>query len=775
MSDLMHPGRILAAVAAVLALALCGNAAAQGQGLRLHRAPPTQPPSPSEDIPAFLDADRIQGVAGVEVEAIGNAELRKGATTLFADRIRYVNEFDEAEALGNVRLRMGEDELRGPRLRLHVSENAGVIDDPTFTLAPRKLGASGRAAAPVGSRGTAKVGRFDGKDHVRVSDTTFTTCQPDQDDWVLAAEELDLDMGREVGTARGARLTFLGLTTPELPDFEFPLNNRRKSGFLPPSAGISNSRGWEVIAPYYLNLAPNYDATIAGRYMEKRGFQILSQGRYLVPTSSGEVRLEYLPNDKQLDTSRWGVAWQDNSRFGGNWSTNVNYTRVSDNNYFRELSGRLATATQLYLPQEASITYGAGWWNSTLRAQQFQTLQDTANPSPVPYKRLPQLTAGALRTVGAGLDLGANGEAVAFDHPYQVTGQRGIVYPYLARPFVRPYGYITPKLGVSATYYNLDNLLPGAPTNPTRVLPIASIDSGLFFERDARWFGQDFLHTLEPRAYYLWVPYRDQTGFPNFDTSVPDFNAAQLFSENYYVGGDRISNANQITLAATSRLIRPDTGQEAVRAFVGQRFYFEDQKVRLDPQTPLRTEKLSPILAGIGGQIAPNWRGETSAQYAWSDGQLARFSVGARYSPEFSKVLNAAYRYARRTSNQPEIRQVDVSGQWPLGRGIFALARLNYDLAGDQFVEALGGIEYNAGCWIVRGVVQSFVTSSTQRTYEFFVQLELNGIARIGTSPLDALRRNIPGYSRTNAPGSRNDTDAFESGDSDSSPFGHYR
>jgi LPS-assembly protein len=770
----MRPSFHPAAAVAVLAFALCGNVAAQGQGLQLHRTPLSQPPQPGEDIPAFVAADKIQGVAGVEVEATGNAELHKGATTLFADRIRYVNEFDEAEAVGHVRLRMGDDELRGPRLRLRVSDNAGVMDDLSFTLSPRSLGSSGRAAAPTDSRGTAKVARFNGQDHVRASDTTFTTCKPGQDDWYISAEELDLDLGREVGTARGARLTFLGLRTPELPDFDFPLNNRRKSGFLPPSGGISNARGWEFIAPYYLNLAPNYDATVAARYMQRRGFQFLSQARYLLPSSSGEARLEYLPYDKQLKTDRWGVSWLDNSRFGANWSTNVNYTRVSDNNYFRELSGRLATATQLYLPQEASVTYGAGWWTSTLRASQFQTLQDNDNPSPIPYNRLPQLTASALRSVGAGFDLGATGEAVAFDHPVKVTGQRTNIYPYVSRPFVKPYGYVTPKLGVSATYYNLSNVTPLTPTDISRVLPIASVDSGLFFDRDAQWFGQDFIHTLEPRVYYLWVPYRNQNDIPIFDTSVPDFNAAQLFSENYYVGQDRISNANQVTVAATSRLLRPDNGQEAVRAFVGQRFYFTEQKVRLDPQTPLRTAKLSPILGSIGGQIAPHWRGETSAEYSWSNAQLERFSIGARYSPEFAKVLNAAYRYARETSTQPLIRQVDISAQWPLGRGIYALGRVNYDLYADQFVEALGGIEYNAGCWILRGVVQSFVTSSTQRTYEFFIQLELNGVARIGTSPIEALRRNIPGYSRTNASASSNEADAFQSGDSDASPFGHY-
>jgi LPS-assembly protein len=772
----MQPGRVHAAVVAVLAFALCGNAAAQGQGLKLHTAPPSQPPSPGEDIPAFVTADRIRGIAGVDVEAVGNAELRKGSTTLFADRIRYVNEFDEAEATGHVRLRMGEDELRGPRLRLRISDNAGVMDDLSFTLAPRTLGSTGRAAAPTGSRGTAKVARFDGQNSVRVSDSTFTTCKPGQDDWEISAEELDLDLGHELGTAHGARLTFLGLSTPKLPDFDFPLNNRRKSGFLPPSGGISNARGWEVIAPYYLNLAPNYDATIAPRYMQRRGFQLLSEFRYLLPTSSGEARVEYLPYDKQLETDRWGVALFDNSTFRGNWSTNINYVRVSDDNYFRELSSQLATATQVYLPEQASVTYNGGWWTSTLLAQQFQVLQDPDNPVPIPYKRMPQLTASGLHGVGAGFDLGAVGEAVSFDHPVEVTGQRTTIYPYLTRPFVRSFGYVTPKVGVSATYYNLSNVTPLTPTNISRVLPIASVDSGLFFERDAQWFGQNFVHTLEPRVYYLWVPYRNQNDIPIFDTSVPDFNAAQLFSENYYVGGDRISNANQVTLGVTSRLIRPEDGQQAVRAFVGQQYYFEDQKVKLDPQTPLRTAPTSPILASIDGQIAPHWRGETSVEYSWSDSQVQRFSIGARFSPEFAKVLNAAYRYARETSTQPQIKQVDVSAQWPLGRGIYALARVNYDFYADEFVEALGGIEYNAGCWIVRGVVQSFVTSSTQRTYEFFIQLELNGLARLGSSPLEALRRNIPGYTRTNAPASASggEADAYESDAPDPSPFGHY-
>lgn len=768
---------ILARVAAglLLALGVCRGATAEGQGLQLHRAPLGPAPQSGEQVPAFVIADRIEGVAGVEVEAVGNAELHRGATTLFADRIRYVNEFDEAEAIGNVRIRMGEDELTGPRLRLRVTDNAGVIEQPTYTIVPRERGITGRAAAPTGARGSAKAARFDGRDNVRVTDGTFTTCKPGQDDWQISAEELDLDLGREVGTARHARLSFLGMTTPALPAIDFPLNNRRKSGFLAPSFGISNSRGWEVVAPYYWNIAPNYDATIAPRYMKRRGVQLLTQFRYLLPTSVGEGRVEVLPDDKATHDSRWGVSLRDTSTFRGGWSSNINYARVSDDDYFRDLSGRLAVATQVFLPQEGSVTYGGGWWSSTLRLQHYQTLQDPLNPVAIPYARLPQLTLTALRPTRAGFDVGAGAEAVAFDHPTLVLGQRTTVYPYVAWPLTRSYGFVKPKIGVHATYYNLRNTDPLTPTSQSRVLPIASLDSGMFFERDVQWFNRDFLQTLEPRAYYLRVPFRDQSRIPLFDTAIADLSYAQLFSENYYVGGDRISDANQLTIAAATRLLRPENGQEAVRAFVGQRYYFSDQRVGLNTTTPLRTANTAPIIAGLGGQIAPDWRAEATGQYSWSGAELDRFNIGARYSPQFAKVVTAAYRYARQTAAQPEIRQIDVAAQWPVWRGLYGLARVNYDLFGSQVVESLAGIEYNADCWIVRAVVQSFVSSTEKRTYQFFVQLELNGLARIGTDPLEALRRNIPGYTPTNAPPTTSTaTDVFPGRGGDAGPFGHY-
>jgi LPS-assembly protein len=309
---------------------------------------------------------------------------------------------------------------------------------------------------------------------------------------------------------------------------------------------------------------------------------------------------------------------------------------------------------------------------------------------------------------------------------------------------------------VNAAYYDLSDVAPGIDTRQSRVLPIASVDSGLIFERDTSLAGRPVTQTLEPRLYYLWIPYKDQSTIPLFDTSIADFNYAQIFSENYYLGWDRISNANQLTAAVTSRIIIPSTGQEVIRALVGQRYYFTPQLVQLNPQTPLRTGSTSPILLAASGLVYPKWYTDVAAQLAPNNLQAERMNVGIRYQPALNKVLNFGYRYTSSQIVVPAIHQVGVSGQWPLGAGIYGVGRFNYDIEGRKPAEMLGGIEYNAGCWIVRVVGQSFPTSSVSRTNAVFLQFEFDGFAKFGSNPLEALRRNIPGYTRLNTTGDPN-------------------
>ena len=769
----MSSGPVRAALAAMLVLALAPQAAfAQGQGLRLERSLGAPPPGRGADLPTFLTADRIEGLGGAEVEAIGNAEIRRGDTTLAADRIKYFGEDDEALATGNVRLRIGPDEMTGPRLRMRIGDSSGIFDEPTFRFAQRTVRSrlkqglpqaqiiqtdSGRLMVDVEGRGSAQAIRFEGDEHYRVTDGTFTTCKPGQDDWFIQAEELDIDMQREVGTARGARLTFLGVSTPKVPWFDFSLNNERKSGFLPPTFGIQSQNGFELIAPFYWNIAPNYDATIAPRFMAKRGLQFLNQFRFLMPYARGEARYEILPQDRSLNNeTRYATALVGEYNFLNGFTGLVNYQKVSDDNYFRDLSSRLSIATQLYLPQQIVAAYGApsGYWSATANYQRFQTLQDPQNPVPIPYYREPQFLLNALRPTPVGVDLGFRGEYVNFGNAALVpTGSRVTAYPWVAYPMVRSYGFITPKIGVTGIGYDLST--PGSFTDerPSVALPIASVDSGLYFERDTRWFGTEYMQTLEPRAYYLYIPFKDQSAFPVFDTTNADLNYTQLFQENIFAGGDRIANANQLSLGAISRLVRPSDGQEQVRAVVGQRYYFTEQKVTI-PGQPVRSDNISPLILGLAGRVTPRWTAELGTQYQFGgpNSGFGKAVAGVRYSPAPATVASIAYRYTNQqlTAGAGTIENVDVAAQWPLGAGLYGVARYSYDIAGRQGVEALVGLEYNAGCWIIRAVAQQFQTATAQQTNLFFVQIEFSGLARVGSNPLEALRRSIPGYSLIN-------------------------
>jgi len=432
----------------------------------------------------------------------------------------------------------------------------------------------------------------------------------------------------------------------------------------------------------------------------------------------------------------------------------LNINKVSDDFYFIDLASRINITSQVNLVREGFLTYSGGWagtgsYTAIGRVQSYQTLQtDPENPVPIPYARRPQLSLGATRQdLPGGFDFGMSGEYVDFTHPTQVIGVRAIAYPSFTLPVIRPASYFTPKFGVHVTQYELSRQDPSTPASINRTVPIASVDSGLLFERDTQWRGQSFIQTLEPRAYYLYVPFRDQNQIPIFDTAVADLNYAQIFSENAFAGGDRINDANQLTLGLTSRMLVAATGQEVIRATLAQRYYFEDQRVTLTPTDTPRTYRASDYLAAISGRASKDWTLEAGEQYNPRDVRTERLTLSARYQPGPQQTLNLSYRYLR-----DQIAQTDIASQWPLGGGWYGVGRFNYSTRDKRIVEALAGIEYNAGCWISRVVIQHFALTAGSSTSTLFLQLELNGFSRIGSNPLEALKRNIPGYQSLGAP-----------------------
>lgn len=744
--------------------------------------------------PTFIAASRIDGRDDNEVTAQGEAELRRTHTALTADRLTYWKAEDEMEAEGNVRYSKEADTMSGPKLRLNLTENTGFFEQPSYSVTRvRKeekgtyystaLGASAqpvrklpsflprekkdRAAIATiagevveGQNLTTASGRADrldflGENRLRLTNATYSTCSADDPDWYARVAQLDLDYDSEQGEGRDATVYFKNVPLFHTPWISFSLNNRRKSGFLAPTFGTSSKSGIEFTLPYYWDIAPNMDATIAPRLMSKRGLQVNTEFRYLNYGYHGLARVEWLPNDRQYGRSRYGYSLlhvQPNIGYGISGLLNV--SGVSDSTYMRDLSTRITEASQGNLLRQGVLSYGGWWGSASINVQTYQTLQDPALPPVVkPYQRVPQVTVVSNRPdfIG-GTAFAFNGEYVNFDHPTLDTARRLTLYPQLSLPLLTPAWYVTPKIGLHATRYDIDRRSSVGPGTVVRNLPVFSVDAGLAFERDLNWFGKGLTQTLEPRLFYLLVPQRTQSQIPIFDSGLADFNFATIFSDNIYTGVDRIADANQLTAALTSRLIDPQTGEEYVRGMIGQRYYFAKQHVTLPGETA-RPGGTSDFLAALSGRLLPRTYADVAWQYDPRDGETERFAIGGRWQPDFAKVLNASYRYTRDhtlTGGTPGIRQVDFSAQWPLGRGWYGVGRFNYSLKDRKIIETIGGLEYNGGCWVGRLVLQRYATATGDTNTALFVQLELNDFSRIGSNPLELLSRRIPGYGRIN-------------------------
>lgn len=710
--------------------------------------------------PVFITADQISGQNDVMVVAQGNVELRKIGNSLTTDHLTYWQSKDEVEAIGNVCLTQNENVITGPKLYLQVEDNIGYFDEPQYTIKQAASDQPGKWRQPTQpTTGSGKATRidFEGENHYRLNEATYSTCGPGNPDWFARAGSMSLDYDTDEGVARDATVVFRGVPILYSPWLAFSLNNHRKSGLLTPTFGTTSKGGLEFTLPYYWNIAPNLDATISPRVMGKRGVQWNSEFRYLEANYNGTLRGEYLPNDLITGTKRSSYSLQHNHNFGGGFSGNLSLNGVSDDTYFSDLSSRLTNIAQNNLLRQGSLYYNSTWWNASIMAQRFQTLQDPALPPvALPYRRLPQLTLNAYRwDLPLGSALTFNGEFVNFGHPTQVEGTRTTVYPQLSLPLQTAAFYFTPKVAVHATSYNLDHQAAGIPDKITRSVPIFSLDSGLTFERDQEWFGRKMSQTLEPRLYYLYVPARNQSQIPVFDTGVADFNFAQIFSANRYSGGDRIGDANQLTAAVTSRLLDQDTGAELLRSALGQRYYFRPQQVSLPGET-VRTAKTADFLAALTTQVIPKVYLDAGWQYNPHDNRTVRLNLAGRYQPELGKVVSAGYRYNHDlvdpTNPLNQVSQIDVSGQWPLWGGWSGVGRYNYSILDHRIIETVGGIEYNGGCWVSRVVIQRIATATGDSSTAIFMQLELNGFSNIGSNPMDMLKRNIPGYGRINQP-----------------------
>ena len=683
--------------------------------------------------PIYIEADHIDGHYEQEIEAVGEVELKHGDNTLTADRMKYFQATDDVEFEGDVHIERPKETLEGADLQLNLKTEIGQMSEPNYRM---KNGEG---------RGTGDMLFFEGKDHYRLTGGSYTTCPIDNDDWYIRADDLEIDNEKQIGTARNVSMRFKDVPIFYLPWMNFSYSGERKSGMLAPIFGNTARSGADLAIPFYLNIAPNVDATIAARGMSRRGFMINNELRYLGKSYQGTFLADVMPTDIDTNKTRFGVSFIHNQHLGRGWSSNLNFNRVSDDLFMRDLTNNLSQTSRTNLIQRGGISYnGALGTGGSLSfsgiVQRFQTLQDPRAVFVSPYKQLPQLRLGAIKRNFAGMDLDFSSTWTNFSHPTLINAKRLTLFPNISVPMRNAFGYITPKVGLHYTRYNLSSSVGTEGKNLDRSVPIFSLDSGVVFDRNMAISGNRYVQTLEPRAFYVYAPFRDQSFLPIFDTAESDFSFAQMLTENRFSGNDRINDANQVTLALTSRLLEPATGIERLRVAVGQQFRFEDRKVFISNIRQI-TSRRADSIAALSGRLSSTVSIDTNIQFDQEELRAEKLRAGLSYQPETGKVMNLGYRFTRDI-----IEQVDTSIQWPITSRLHSVARINYSLQDDEMLAGLAGFEYAACCWKFRMVLQRFTTATQRTSTAFFVQLELNGLMEIGSNPLRLLQQSIPGY-----------------------------
>jgi LPS-assembly protein len=683
--------------------------------------------SASADDRLVLTADQAELTQEGLSTLAGTVRLVKGGSRLEAQALSYDPQTQQVKLSAESVFRNRNLVVRSDSAELDLANETGTFHGTEFTLVDRA------------ARGAAETIRLTKDDKVDVQDVYYTTCAPGSKAWFLEASDIELDREEGLGRARHARLRFGYVPILYMPYFQFPIDDRRRTGLLFPTLGDSDNTGLDLRVPLYLNLAPNYDAQITPRYMAERGTMIGTEGRYLLPRNVGKVTYEHLGDDERTHERRSYFDFEHQGLVNRRLAAETRYAEVSDTNYFEDFSGRLEAASITHLERTARLSYAApAAYSLMARVTNYQTVSETAlrdpltgdlNPDLQPYQRLPEVRVDALTPNPLwGMRLGITGQYANFVHASLQDGQRLDVNPYLRFVSDHSAWYAASQLDFRHTRY----VVKDPNTTLTRDLPEFSVEGGLRFERVT---ADGDLQTLEPRAYYLHVPYRDQAALPQFDSGEPDFDFVQLFERNRYSGVDRISDANHLALALTSRLLEPADGTQRLSASVGQIYRFEDTRVAL-------ADCLDNCTADRGGT---DFIGELDYRLPWD----MRFTTTGQWSQDRNEIIRgsaaAHYRSGRRRADLSyrfrevlpltggSLEQLDLSGATPLFGPLAALGRWRFSRDDNRTLEALAGLEYQTCCWAMRAAYRRYQFNTDQDyTTGIYFQLELKGLTRIG-------------------------------------------
>ncbi|WP_018274500.1 LPS-assembly protein LptD [Teredinibacter turnerae] len=734
--------------------------------------------APIEEQPLYIDADSSEVTEGETARLEGSVEVSQGDREIKADRMIYNMVEDTAALEGNVSIRQPGLLLRGSGADAKGTDHSAEFRDAQFVLHEQHL------------RGNAKSIEQTPDKVIRLREGQFTSCEPGNRSWLLEGEEITIDTESNWGTGRNIKLKIMNVPLIYLPYISFPVSDERKSGFLFPSLSVSEKNGLDISTPYYLNLAPNYDATITPRYIGKRGGMLELEGRHLNSHFASLANVAFLANDRggrtaELDEriaagelteaqavpykgeNRWLGHFEQNGGTGSTWFSEINYTRVSDNDYFRDLgTNSISLQNTTHLNQSASVGAQFDHWQLRALAQDYQVLLYDVDD---PYRRMPQIDLDGQYQVGP-ISTSLENQITRFDHPDDnwrngnsiIKGSRFNSDYRMSANQRYPWGFVKPQLGVQTLHYELDQdaLAGDADANPTLVSTLASFDSGVIFEHP----GGVLLQTLEPRVFYLYRSYADHSELynvtddgqnVNFDTSQRTFSYSQLYRDSRFIGGDRLDDANRVTIGVTSNWFGQNTGNEYFSISLGQIFHFDSQRVALTED--VSTEDKSEFAGDMRLRLGERGRLYASAVYDGENSVFKRGDAGIQYRSENSRTLvNLGYSYIRReTASTTGIDQVDGSFVTPVNAQWTAMGRYNYDFGSKTELESFLGLEYNDCCYRVRVLARRWLDSniapladSADALYDrgLFVEFHLKGLGSSGARVNSILEDSIYGY-----------------------------
>ncbi|WP_340122175.1 LPS-assembly protein LptD [Methylobacter svalbardensis] len=749
-------------------------------------APSGRPPDfvPEKDLrnvsPLDINSDYAEIFDNEIYSYVGNVEMTRADQRSVSNKASYDTISETLDLQGSVYYSEDELALHSESASLNLASDQARLRNSLF-ISP---------STPL--RGRAKTIYKESRSLTRYKGVAYTSCRPGNQDWVVHAAELKLNKTTGQGAAKNAWLEFKGTPVFYSPYLSFPIDDRRLSGFLAPSFGNTQRGGFRLETPYYWNIAPDFDATLRPKYLSNRGAVLGGGFRYLTEMTRGTTDLEFMPNDSLLNKSRYLAGLKNATQFSPHISSNFDLNYVSDKDYFSDLGSALSTSTyNSYLVSQANLGYANKGVSLTGHVDNYQSIDKAITDEGLPYRRLPQVNLNLNHAFDfMPLNTSMDVEYVHFQHDSIINGQRANVKPSVSFPLQTASAFLTPKLSLQHTQYALNNPKGGvlASDSMSRTLPIFSADSGLYAEKDVSFFNRSYLHTLEPRLFYLYIPNADQSDIRIFDTALTDFSFNSMFLENRFSGIDRVQDANQLTAALTTRLVDAKSGKEKLKLSVGQIVYFRDREVALPGyQEPLPgfrqaipgyfqdTDRLSNLVTELNVGLTDHISVSSGVQWNPHLNEVVRHNAGLHYINEPGEIVNLGYRYRKNTvipiSNEfpldarpYDIIQSDASFHWPVYDDWSVVGRWTYSLLNNSTQESFFGLEKENCCWRFRVIGRRWINSLTlnqnpniadnptivdatgiSQTGVFF-QIELKGLTGIGEKLDEFFENQIYGY-----------------------------